>query len=50
MQAALLRLSIHTEEGRSALRTFSSVDGFMPIPAGHYDAVTALARTQQVPK
>lgn len=50
VQAALLRLSIHTAEGRSALRTFSSVDGFMPIPPGHYDAVIALARTQQVPK
>lgn len=47
VQAALLRLSIHTEEGRSALRTFSSVDGFMPIPPGHYDSVIALARPQQ---
>lgn len=47
VQNPLLRLSIHTEEGRSALRASSSVDGFMPIPPGHCDSVIALARRQQ---
>lgn len=45
VQAALFRLSIHTQEGRAALRAFSSVDGFMPIPPGHYDGVIDLARS-----
>ena len=44
VRTALLRLSIHTQEGRAALRAFSSVDGFMPVPPGHYDAVIALAK------
>lgn len=44
VRRALLRLSIHDERGRSALRTFSSVDAFMPIPPGHYDEVIGLAR------
>lgn len=44
VRRALLRLSIHDERGRAALRTFSSVDGFMPVPEGHYDEVFLLAR------
>jgi ABC-type phosphate/phosphonate transport system substrate-binding protein len=44
IRTALLRLSIHDAKGRSALRAFSSVDGFMPVPTGHYDAVRALAK------
>ena len=44
VKRALLRLSIHDERGRAALRAFSSVDGFMPIPPGHYDGVRALAK------
>ena len=44
VQSALLRLSIHSQEGRAALRAFSTVDGFMPVPPGHYDGVVALAR------
>lgn len=47
MRSALLRLSIHSQEGRAALRAFSSVDGFMPVPPGHYDAVIALAEGAQ---
>jgi phosphonate transport system substrate-binding protein len=44
VRAALLRLSIHDERGRAALRTFSACDGFMPVPPGHYDDIHALAR------
>jgi phosphonate transport system substrate-binding protein len=44
VRTALFRLSIHDVNGRSALRAFSSVDGFMPVPAGHYDAVRVLAK------
>jgi phosphonate transport system substrate-binding protein len=47
VQRALFRLSIHDEKGRAALRTFSSVDGFMPVPEHHYDEVIALARKVQ---
>jgi phosphonate transport system substrate-binding protein len=44
VQRALFTLSIHDERGRAALRAFSSVDGFMPVPPGHYDGVKALAK------
>src|SRR6185503_20917667 len=44
VRTALLRLSIHDERGRAALRAFSAIDGFMPIPPGHYDGVKALAK------
>lgn len=43
LRAALLRLSIHDDVGRRALRSFSSVDGFMPVPDHHYDEVLKLA-------
>lgn len=44
LESALLRLSIHDPVGRAALRAFSAVDGFMPVPPGHYDEVFALAK------
>ena len=44
LRAALLALSIHDEKGRAALKAFSAVDAFMPIPKGHYDDVMALAK------
>jgi phosphonate transport system substrate-binding protein len=44
VRAALLALSIHDEQGRAALKAFAAVDGFMPVPAGHYDEVRALVR------
>ncbi|HEY4222623.1 MAG TPA: phosphate/phosphite/phosphonate ABC transporter substrate-binding protein [Myxococcota bacterium] len=44
VRRALYRLSIHDEGAREALRAFSSVDGFMPVPIGHYDGVLALAK------
>jgi phosphonate transport system substrate-binding protein len=47
VRAALLTLSIHTEEGRTALKAFSAVDAFMPVPSGHYDEVRALARISE---
>ncbi|MBI1948776.1 MAG: PhnD/SsuA/transferrin family substrate-binding protein [Deltaproteobacteria bacterium] len=43
VERALLRLSIHDAEARAALRAFSPVDGFMPVPPGHYDEIAALA-------
>lgn len=43
LEAALLQLSIHDPVGRAALRAFSAVDGFMPVPPGHYDEVFAVA-------
>lgn len=43
VQHALLRLSIHDPAARAALRAFTPVDGFMPVPPGYYDAVVALA-------
>lgn len=45
VKRALLRLSIHDERGRAALRAFSSVDGFMPVPPGYYDGIKRLAKT-----
>lgn len=44
LESALLRLSIHDPVGRAALRAFSAVDGFMPVPPDHYDEVFALAK------
>ncbi len=43
VERALLRLSIHDPQARAALRAFSPVDGFMPVPPGHYDEIFALA-------
>ena len=43
VERALLRLSIHDPQARAALRAFSPVDGFMPVPPGHYDEIAALA-------
>lgn len=43
VQHALLRLSIHDAAARSALRAFTPVDGFVPVPQGYYDGVLALA-------
>ncbi len=43
-RAALLHLSIHDERGRAALRAFSSCDGFMPVPPGHYDGIKAAVK------
>lgn len=42
IERALLRLSIHDPQARAALRAFSPIDGFMPVPPGHYDQVFAL--------
>lgn len=44
MRDALLRLSLHDEDGHEALRAFSSADGFMPVPRGHYKQLLELAR------
>ena len=44
VQAALLRMSIHEPKYRPALGAFSAVDGFMPVPAGHYDEIRKMAR------
>jgi phosphonate transport system substrate-binding protein len=44
VRAALLRLSIHDEQGRAALKAFSAVDAFMPVPPGHYDDMLSLAK------
>lgn len=44
LRVTLLGLSIHDERSRAALKAFSAVDAFMPVPPGHYDEVLKLAR------
>jgi len=47
VRRAFLRLSIHDEEGRAILKDDNLIDGFMPIPPGHYDSVARAAEDAQ---
>lgn len=42
VRRAFLGLSILTPEGRSVLRDYNLINGFLPVPAGHYDGVRAI--------
>ncbi len=39
---AFLQLSILTPEGRAVLRDYNLINGFLPVPPGHYDGVKAI--------
>ncbi len=41
VRTAFLRLSVHSERGRRALHNYDLLNGFMPVPPGHYDEVRA---------
>lgn len=42
LKKAFLELSILTPAGRAVLRDYNLINGFIPLPAGHYDDVKAL--------
>lgn len=39
LRAAYLRLSVHDARGRAVLEHYDLLNGFMPVPPGHYDDV-----------
>lgn len=49
IEAAFLRLSIHTKKGRFVLEDYNLINGFMPIPPGHYDEVRKVAAAVPLP-
>lgn len=42
IRRAFLELSILTPEGRTVLRDYNLINGFLPLPKGHYDDVKEL--------
>jgi phosphonate transport system substrate-binding protein len=44
LRRALLSLSILTPEGRDVLRDYNLINGFMPVPEGHYVDVARVAK------
>ena len=46
LRKAFLSLSIHSPEGRAVLEDYNLINGFMPVPAGHYDAVKGWAESE----
>ncbi|MFZ9886324.1 MAG: phosphate/phosphite/phosphonate ABC transporter substrate-binding protein [Myxococcota bacterium] len=47
LRRAFFELSILTPEGRSVLRDYGLVNGFVPLPPGHYEPVAALHRAHR---
>lgn len=47
IRKAFLSLSIHTAIGREVLEDYNLINGFMPIPEGHYSAVQAWAASER---
>ncbi len=39
LRRAFLTLSIHTKDGRDVLEDYNLINGFMPVPQGHYSEV-----------
>jgi phosphonate transport system substrate-binding protein len=46
VRKAFLSLSIHTAPGRAVLEDYNLINGFMPIPEGHYSAVRSWAESE----
>ncbi len=46
VRKAFLSLSIHTAAGRAVLEDYNLINGFMPIPEGHYSAVQRWAESE----
>lgn len=49
IRKAFLSLSIHSERGRFVLEDYNLINGFMPIPEGHYDEVKKTAALAPLP-